>query len=121
MAWEEMTCVKRLSRRTPRLMGDELVAAAGRYLMPPSSTIRSRGSTSKPASRASLRVREKRVAGSKFMSRSKLGDVVVDLPGLVNFVVELMVPRVTPKEDTVEEMLVISKGVVNGFAKETVT
>jgi hypothetical protein len=102
-------------------MGDELVAAAGRYVMPPSSTMLSRGATSKPASRASLLVTEKRVAGSKFMSRSKSGDVVVDLPGFVNLVLELMVPRVTPKAETVEEMLVISNGVVKGFARDTVT
>lgn len=116
-----MTCVNRLALRTPRLMGEELVAAAGRYLMPPRSTMLSRGATSKPASRASLRVTEKRVAGSKFMSRSKLGDVVVDLPGLLNLVVELMVPSVTPNAEIVEEMLVTSSGVVNGFANATVT
>lgn len=92
-----------------------------RYRMPPSWTIPSKGVTSKPASTASARVTVKRAEGSKFIFRSRVGDCVVDLGADTKSVVVSMVPNGIPNVLTVDEILVIWSGALNGFTRETVT
>lgn len=93
----------------------------GRYSIPPSLTIWSKGATFKFASTASARVTVKRAEGSKFIFRSRVGDSVIDLGADIKLVFVCMVPNRIPNVLTVDEILVIWSGALNGLKRETAT
>ena len=64
---------------------------------------------------------EKSADGSKFMLRSRLGDVVLALGSNEKSVFVSILPKVTPNDLTVDEILVMWRAALNGFSKSTVT
>lgn len=109
--------LSRLTAGTSRLV-DPVI---GRYWIPAKATIWSKGATSRPASTARARVTVNRAAGSKFISKSSCGDVVVVLGAEVKLIVWFIVPRGMPKAETEDETDVTSRAALNGLDKDTVT
>lgn len=81
----------------------------------------SRGATFRPASTANARVTVNRAAGSKFISKCRAGETVVDFGAQVKLASELMLPRTMPNAFTVDLTLVIAKGALKGLAIKTTT
>jgi len=81
----------------------------------------SKGAASKPASTANARVTVNSAAGSKFMLRSSVGDLVVDFGAVVKLVSWLIVPSGIPNDVTLDVTFVICRGALNGLSRVTVT
>lgn len=92
-----------------------------KYSYPPNKTIPSRGATSSPAFTARALVTVNRALGSRFIFNGRVGEVVFDFPAELKLVDVCIVPRVIPKADTMDWILVTSRAAVKGFAKLTVT
>ena len=75
----------------------------------------------KPAATAHRRVTVNSAAGSIFISRSKSGELVVDLPADAKFVLESIVPSGMPCVLTFERTPVINNPAVKGFTSATET
>ena len=92
-----------------------------RYLYPPISTIPSNCSVLNPAATAQARVTVNSAEGSMFRSMLRSGELVVDRPAAVNFVLVSIVPSEMPCVLTLERTPVTDNPAVKGFASTTET